>query len=103
MEGRVEWLDLLHQRVAQASAGDVGNAGNVVDRLFRVKLGALAADLVEDVDQVALHVEEAELKDREQANRAGADDERVGRDHFSLGQHSKMPSGTCTFSGLATV
>ena len=35
-------------------AGDDGNAGNIVDRLFRIKLGALAADLVEDVDQVAL-------------------------------------------------
>ena len=68
-------------------AGDVGDAGNVVDRLFRIKLGALAADLVEDVDQVRLHVEQAELEHREQADRARADDERVGRDHFSLGQH----------------
>ena len=76
MEGRIERLDLLHQRVDQALAGDVGNAGNVVDRLFRIELGALAADLVENVDEMALHVEQAELEHGEQAARPGADDQR---------------------------
>ena len=62
MEGRVERLDLLHQRFGQALPGDVGNAGNVVDRLLRIKLGALAADLVEDVDQMRLDVEQAQVR-----------------------------------------
>src|SRR5439155_1582740 len=48
VEGRVERLDLLEQRVGDALAGHHGDAGNVVDRLFRIELGALAADLVED-------------------------------------------------------
>ena len=57
-----------------------GIAGNVVDRLFRIKLGALAAHLVEDVDQVRLHVEQAELEHREQPDRAGANDQHVSLD-----------------------
>src|SRR6202041_3845650 len=72
MEGRIERLDLLHQRVGQALAGDEGNAGNVVDRLFRIKLGALSADLVEDVDQMRLHIEQAQFENGEQSARARA-------------------------------
>src|SRR5262249_12878229 len=48
------------------------------DRLFRIKLGALSADLVEDVDKVRLDVEQAKFEYREQADRARADDEDVG-------------------------
>ena len=66
----MERLDLLHQGVGQAVAGDVGNAGNVVDRLLRIELGALAADLVEDVDEVRLDIEQAELEHGEQARPA---------------------------------
>ena len=36
-----------------------------------------------------LDVEQPELEHREQAARARADDERVGLDHFGLGQHSE--------------
>ena len=82
MKGRAERLDLRHQRVAEALAGDVGNARNVVDRLLRIELGALAADLVEDVDDMRLHVEQAELEHREQPARSRADDQHVGLDRF---------------------
>ena len=74
----LERLDLLHQGVGQAVAGDVGNAGNVVDRLLGIELGALAADLVEDVDEVRLDVEQAELEHGEQPHRPRADNENVG-------------------------
>src|SRR6185295_19183005 len=84
MEGRTERLDLLHQRVSEALARDVGNAGNVVDRILRIELGALAANLVENVDEVRLHVEQAELEYREQADRAGADNESVGLDRLGI-------------------
>ena len=76
------------KRVGQAVAGDVGDAGNVVDRLFRIELGALAADLVEDVDQMRLDVEQAELEHREQADRPRANDHNVGLDRFA---HSLVP------------
>ena len=82
MKLRIERLDLLMQRVDQTLGAGVGNAGNVVDRLLRIKLGALAADLVENVDEVRFHVEQAELEHREQADRAGADDDNVGLDGF---------------------
>ncbi len=78
-----ERLDLRHQCVADAPTGDVWNSGNVIDRLFRVELGALAADLVENVDDMRLHVEQSELKHCEQRARSCADDEYVGLDGFS--------------------
>src|SRR5690606_6008751 len=58
---------------------------NVVDRLVRIEFGALPARPIEIVDQVALHVEQAGLEHREQADRAGADDHHVGPDRFDMG------------------
>src|SRR5207248_10873067 len=75
-----ERLDLRHECITQTLPGDVREGGNVVDRLLRIELGALAADLVEDVDDVRLHIEQAQLKHCEQAAGAGADDEYVSAD-----------------------
>src|SRR5262245_65333707 len=83
MELRAERLDLLHQRVDQALAGAHGDARDVVDRLLGIKLGALTADLVEDVDEMRLHVEEAELEHREQPAGPRPDDEHVSLDGLS--------------------
>src|SRR4029077_3424143 len=83
MKLRAERLDLLHQRVDQTFAGAHRNARDVVDRLLGIELRALAADLVEDVDEMRLHVEEAELEYREQAAGPRPDDEHVGLDRFS--------------------
>ena len=79
----VERLDLLHQRFGEALAGDERNAGNVVDRLFRIELGALAADLVEDVDQMRLHVEQAQFEHGEQSARTRANNQHIGFDRFA--------------------
>ncbi len=83
MKARAERFYLRHQCIADALPGDVGNPGNVVDRLFRVKLGALAADLVQYVDDVRLHIEQPKLEDREQTARPGADNEHVGFNGFT--------------------
>ena len=80
MELRVERLDLLQQPVGQLLAGDDGQAGNVVDRLFRIELGALAARPVQDVDQMAFEIEQPQLEHGEQADGAGADDGDIGFD-----------------------
>ena len=80
MEGRAEGLDLLHEPIGQLLARNFGERRDVVDRLFGVELGALSADLFEDVDDVGAYVEKAELKYREEAAGAGADDQRVGLD-----------------------
>ena len=85
MELRIERLDLLQQPVDQLLAGDDGQAGNVVDRLFRIELGALPARPVQDVDQVALEIQQPQLEHGEQADGAGADDGDIGFDglrHF---------------------
>ena len=78
MEGRMEGMNLLHQLLDQVLAGDDRIAGDVVDRLLRIELGALAARPVENVDQGAADIEQAELEDGEQADRPGADDDHVG-------------------------
>ena len=83
VEGRRERVDLLAQVVDELLAGDHGIAGNVVYRLFRIELGALAADLGQNVDQMGLDVEQAQFEHREQADRPGADDDRVGVDDFT--------------------
>ena len=80
MELRTERLDLLHQTIGQLLAGDDGQAGNVVDRLFRIKLGALPARPVEDVDQMAFEIEQPKLEHGEQADGARADNGDIGFD-----------------------
>src|ERR1700738_642122 len=89
MEGRIERLDLLHQRRGQALAGDERNARNVVDRLFRIELGALAADLVENVDKMRFHVEQAQFEYGKQSTGTGANNQHIGFDRFA---HRKASS-----------
>jgi hypothetical protein len=90
MKRRPERLDLLHELIDQALRGNLRNRRNVVDRLLGIKLGALAADLVEDVDEVALDVEEAQLEHAKQADRACADDEHVSLDRITHEKRSKL-------------
>ena len=68
---------LLDQLVDQPLRRDHRPAGNVVDRLLRIELGALPARPVEDVDQVALQVEQAKLEHGEQPAWAGANDDDI--------------------------
>ena len=82
MELRIERLDLLQQRIDQPLRAGHGDARNVVNRLFRIKLGALPADLVEDVDEMRFHIEQAKLEHSKQADRAGADNDNVRFDRF---------------------
>ena len=79
MELRLERRDLLHQVVGQPLPGDHREAGNVVDRLFRIELGALPARPVENVDHVAFEIEQPELEHGEQPHRAPADHHHIGR------------------------
>ena len=70
MERGAEGLDLRHQRIGEALACHDRQPGNVVDRFLRIELGALAAGLVENVDDVRLDIDEAEFEHREQPDRA---------------------------------
>ena len=87
MELGAERLDLVHELVGQLLAGDDGQAGNVVDRLLRIELGALAAGAVENVDHVALDVDQAELEHGEEADWPSPNDHGIGLDDvFGHGQ-----------------
>ena len=78
-----KWNSALNGRICSISlstspcAETLGQAGNVVDRLFRIELGALPARAVENVDQMAFEVEQAELEHGEQPARARADDDDI--------------------------
>ncbi len=80
VEGRVERLDLLEQVVGQFLAGADRHGRDVVDRLVRIQLDALAADCRQRIDDVGLDLEQAEFEYLEQADRAGADDDGIGID-----------------------
>ena len=94
----MERRDLLHELVGELLAGNHRHAGNVVDRLFRIELGALAARPVEDVDHVAFEVEETELEDGEKPDRARADDDNIRFyrvSHCSCPQLMEFPPEMC--------
>src|SRR5262249_9657713 len=81
VKARMERLCLLKELLHQPFPGDHGIAWNVVDRLFRVKLGALSARLVEGVDDGGGEVEEAEVEYGKKADRPCPDDDHVGLDN----------------------
>src|SRR5487761_1102103 len=78
-----ERFDLLQQVVDQTLRAGMGDARNIVDRLFGIQLGALTTDLVENVDQVGLHVEQAKFEYGKQADRASTNNDDVGIDRFT--------------------
>ena len=78
MVGRGERRGLLNQPLDQHPGVDPRVAGDIVDRLFRVKRGALTARRVERVEHMAAHLQHAALEDREEPDRPGADDRDIG-------------------------
>ena len=80
MERGMERFCLLQQSVYQFLSTANRQGGNVVDRLVRIQLGALPADLGQGIDDVSADAEQAELEDLKYPNRAGADDDRFDRD-----------------------
>src|SRR5579862_8104365 len=85
MTGGMERLGLLEELLDQSFTGDHRIAGDVVDRLLRIELGALAARLVEDVDDGRAQIEKAELEDSKQTDGTGPDDDHVLLDHGGFG------------------
>ena len=51
MENGIERGDLFHQPVGQLLTSTDRQRRNVVDRLLRIELGALASRLVENIDK----------------------------------------------------
>ena len=80
MKLRFERRHLFHQPVGQFLTCDDGKAGNVVDGLFGIKLCALTAWSIQDVDQLRLKVQESQLEHREKPDRACSDDDDIGFD-----------------------
>ena len=78
MEGRVEGGGLFLEIRDQIARIDARKTRNIVDRLFRIKRGALPADFIQRVDHMGLDAQHAELENGEQADGAGADNNGIG-------------------------
>ena len=72
-----ERADLLDQIVNQPLSGNSRQPRNVVDRLFRIKFGALSARAVENVDQMAFEIEQAQLEHGEEPAWPRPDDHHI--------------------------
>ena len=77
MEARFERRNLLQQPVSELLAGAHRHRRDIVDRLVRIQLGALAAGVSEAVDDVGLEAEQAQLEYLEQPAGAGAHDQGI--------------------------
>ena len=74
MKGGAEGFALFQKPVGQFLPGHHRQARNVIDRLFRIKLGALAARPVQNVDQMGFQVQKPKLEHGKQADGPGTDD-----------------------------
>ncbi len=77
VELRGEGRDLFEQAGGQVVACDDRPSGDVVDGFFGVKLRALAARFIEDVDEGAFHIQQAKFEGAEKAAGACADYENI--------------------------
>ena len=75
---RLERLDLLQQPIDQFLRAAHRQRRNVVNRLVRIELRALAAGVRQRVHHVGADAEQAELEDLEQPAGAGPDDDDFG-------------------------
>src|SRR5689334_7292638 len=77
MKPRREGSGLLGEPLDQFRGVDSRISGDVVDRLFRIEGGALAAGRRQRVEYVAAHVEHAAFEHLEQPDRTGTDDRDI--------------------------
>ena len=77
MERGVERLHLVEQPVDQLLSPAHRQRRDVVNRLIRIELGALAAHLGERIDDGGAYAEQSELENLEQAHGPGSDDQRL--------------------------
>jgi hypothetical protein len=77
MQTGAERTDLLEQTIGQLLTRAYGHRRNVVDRLVRIQLRALAADGGQGVDELRAQAEQAQLEDLEQADGPGSNDDGV--------------------------
>ena len=83
MKGGMKRLDLLHETVDELLGTADRQRRNVVNGLFGVQLGALAARMRQRVDHMRADSEQSELKHLEQAAGTGPDDDDLSRDRRS--------------------
>ena len=86
MELRVERLALLEEAVHQFLRTAHRQRGNVVDRLVRIQLRALASGRFQRIDDMGFHAQQTQFEDLEQPAGASADDDGFGDDDSAHGR-----------------
>src|SRR3990170_4505923 len=97
MEDGLEGPDLLQEPVGQLLAGADGQTRNVVDRLLGVKLGALAARPVENIDDMGLEPRQPKLEGGKQAHRSRANNDDFGGSLVGL---HRSPAGNAAIVAI---
>ena len=92
----IERLDLLQQPVDQLLGAADRQRRDVVYRLVRIELGALATRSCQGVEQMRLDAEQAELEHLEQTTGARTDDHDFGTDRL----HDRSHGGNITQGGV---
>ena len=90
---RLEGRGLRLEPIDQLGGLDAGKARNVVDRLLGIERGALAAGIVEHVDDMAVQPHHAAFEDGEQAHGPRAYDDDVGLVRMSVSHGLKVADG----------
>ena len=92
--GGAKRIGLLEQGVCQLFARADGDGGNVVNGLVWKQLDRLAARVGQRVDDVGFDFQQAQLKNLEQTNGAGTDDDGISFNGFGkitfCGGHGKQ-------------
>ena len=79
-----ERLDLLHQAVYQFLCAAYRKGRDIIYGFIGIEFGALAARLFQRVHHVCLDVQQAQLKNLEQATGAGANNYHICFDHHTV-------------------
>ncbi len=90
MNGMCKGAYLLLQPLNQLEPGAHRNPGDVINRLVRIQLGALATDMGKGINNVAAQAQQPQLKRLVQPHRASTDDEGVGLDQVGTGVNVKV-------------
>ncbi len=82
VEGGVKRRDLLHQAIDELLGATDRKRRDVVNRFFRVQLGALPAGVLQGVHHMGGDPEQPQLEHLKQTTGAGPDDDHFGGDRL---------------------
>src|SRR5579883_343008 len=95
MKSGVEWRNLLHKVIHKPLTCDHRKPRNIINRFFRVKLGTLPANFVQNINKMSPYIKKTKLKNSKEPHRASTDNNNRSnnRTHNSLRTRKQIVSG----------